>query len=62
MKKKIIIYDDDDEEILLLCKAILSKSGLAVETLSRCEDILSDVKYNRARSYFDGFMDSLLPP
>ena len=43
MKKKILIYDDD-EEILLLCKAILSKFELVVETLSRCENILNDIK------------------
>lgn len=43
MKKNILIYDDDNE-ILLLCKAILSKFGLAVETLSRCENILNDIK------------------
>lgn len=43
MKKNILIYDDD-EEILLLCKAILSKYGLGVETLSRCENILNDIK------------------
>ena len=43
MKKNILIYDDDDE-ILLLCKAILSKYGFAVETLSRCENILNDIK------------------
>ena len=43
MKNIILIYDDD-EEILLLCKAILSKFGLVVETLSRCENILNDIK------------------
>ncbi len=43
MKKKILIYDDN-EEILLLCKAILSKYGFIVETLSRCENILNDIK------------------
>ncbi|CAN5435023.1 response regulator [soil metagenome] len=43
MKKNILIYDDD-EEILLLCKAILAKYDFVVETLSRCEDILSDIQ------------------
>lgn len=43
MKKNILIYDDD-EEILLLCKAILGKFGFVVETLSRCENILNDIK------------------
>jgi len=43
MKKNILIYDDD-EEILLLCKAILAKFGFVVETLSRCENILNDIK------------------
>ena len=43
MKKSILIYDDD-EEILLLCKAILCKYDFVVETLSRCENILSDIK------------------
>ncbi len=31
MKKNILIYDDD-EDILLLCKAILSKYGLTMES------------------------------
>ena len=43
MKKNILIYDDD-EEILFLCKAILGKFGFIVETLSRCENILNDIK------------------
>ncbi len=46
MKNNILIYDDD-AEILLLCKAILFKYNYKVETLSRCENILSDIeKYN----------------
>ena len=46
MKKKILIYDDD-QEILLLCKAILSKYDFVVETLSMCENILTDIqKFN----------------
>jgi len=43
MKKKILIYDDD-KEILLLCKAILSRYDFVVETLSKCDSILSDIK------------------
>ncbi len=43
MKKVILIYDDD-EEILLLCRAILSKYDFVVETLSNCENILSDIQ------------------
>jgi len=43
MKKKILIYDDD-EEILLLCNAILVRFGYVVETLSRCENVLDDIK------------------
>ena len=46
MKNNILIYDDD-AEILLLCKAILSKFNYKVETLSRCENISTDIeKYN----------------
>jgi len=46
MKKNILIYDDD-QEILLLCKAILSKYDFVVETLSTCENILTDIqKFN----------------
>jgi len=43
MKKNILIYDDD-QEILLLCKAILSKYNFVVETLSMCENILTDIQ------------------
>lgn len=43
MKRNILIYDDD-EEILLLGKAILGGFGFVVETLSRCENILNDIK------------------
>ena len=43
MKKNILIYDDD-EEILLLCKAILSKYDFVVKTLSKCENILTDIQ------------------
>jgi DNA-binding NtrC family response regulator len=42
MKKNILIYDDD-EEILLLCKIILKKHDYAVETLSHCDDVLTDI-------------------
>ncbi len=40
--KCVLIYDDD-QEILFLCKAILENSHYHVETLSRCENVLSDV-------------------
>ena len=43
MKKNILIYDDD-EEILLLCKAILTKNGFVVDTLSICENVISDIQ------------------
>jgi DNA-binding NtrC family response regulator len=43
MKKNILIYDDDDE-ILFLCKVILSKYDFVVETLSKCENILTDIE------------------
>ena len=43
MKKNVLIYDDE-EEILLLCKAILIKNGFVVQTLSICENVLSDIQ------------------
>ena len=43
MKKNILIYDDD-EEILFLCKAILAKNGFVVDTLSICENVISDIQ------------------
>lgn len=43
MKKNVLIYDDD-HEISLLCKAILTKSDFVVETLSICENVLSDIE------------------
>jgi len=43
MKKTILIYDDD-EEILFLCVAILRECSFIVETLTRCENVLNDVK------------------
>lgn len=48
MENKILIYDDD-KEILILCKAILSRYGIIAETLSRCEDILNDIKLIQPR-------------
>ena len=42
MEKCILIYEDDPE-ILFLCKKILSKSKYRVETLSRCENVISDI-------------------
>jgi DNA-binding response OmpR family regulator len=43
MKKCILIYEDD-LEILNLCKLILSKPDRRIETLSRCEHIVSDIR------------------
>ncbi len=40
--KCILIYDDD-QEILFLCKTILTKKKYRVETLSRCEHVISDI-------------------
>lgn len=42
MNKCVLIYDDD-LEILFLCKAILQKDKYRVETLSRCENVISDI-------------------
>ncbi len=38
----ILIYDDD-LEILFLCKALLTKRNYRVETLSRCENVITDI-------------------
>ncbi len=43
MKKNILIYDDD-EDILFLCKAILADYDFVVETLSKCENVLTDIQ------------------
>lgn len=43
MKKNILVYDDDDE-ILLLCRIILEKYNYSVQTLSSCNDVVTDVK------------------
>lgn len=40
-KSCVLIYEDN-QEILLLCKALLSKE-YQVETLSRCENVISDI-------------------
>lgn len=42
-KNKCVLIYDDDQEILFLCKAILATSGYRIETLSRCQDIISEV-------------------
>lgn len=42
-KNKCVLIYDDDQEILFLCNAILSKSGYRIETLSRCQYIISEV-------------------
>ncbi len=41
--QRVLIYDDD-LEILFLCKEILPASQYHVETLSHCEDVISDVE------------------
>jgi DNA-binding NtrC family response regulator len=44
MSKCVLIYDDD-AEILFLCKAILTKKNqYRVEALSRCENVIHDIK------------------
>ncbi len=42
MNKNILIYDDD-KEILLLCRIILEKFDYVVQTLSNCDDVITDV-------------------
>ena len=42
MKKCVLIYDDDPE-ILFLCRAIL-KNEYRVETLDRCDSVITDVQ------------------
>jgi len=43
-RNKCILIYEDDQEILLLCKLILTKSQYRVETLSRCEHVISDIE------------------
>lgn len=43
MEKCILIYEDDPE-ILFFCKKFLSKHQYRVETLSRCENVISDIE------------------
>lgn len=40
--KSVLIYDDD-AEILLLCKVILARNNYRVETLSYCNNVISDI-------------------
>lgn len=42
-RQKCVLIYDDDQEILFLCKAILAKNNYRVETLSRCENVMSDI-------------------
>lgn len=44
-REKCILIYDDDQEILLVCKAILKKSQYRVETLSRCDNVISDIDH-----------------
>lgn len=41
--KRILIYEDD-QEILELCRIILTKNGYAVETMTRCENVIHDTQ------------------
>lgn len=42
--KCILIYEDD-QDILFLCRQILATNQYRVETLSRCETVISDIDY-----------------
>lgn len=41
--KRILVYDDN-VEILTLCNLFLTKNHYKVNTMSRCEDVINDVK------------------
>ncbi len=43
MKKCILIFDDD-QEILFVCKVILEKQNYRVETRTRCDNIIEDIR------------------
>ncbi|MDB5279254.1 MAG: response regulator receiver protein [Ferruginibacter sp.] len=43
MEKCILIYEDD-MDILFFCKQFLSQNQYRVETLSRCENVISDIE------------------
>lgn len=43
MEKCILIYEDDPE-ILFFCKKFLTRHHYRVETLSRCENVISDIE------------------
>jgi len=43
MQKCILIYEDD-LEILHLCKTILTHPDRRIETMTHCENIISDIK------------------
>jgi DNA-binding NtrC family response regulator len=43
MEKKCVLIYDDDLEILNVCKAILNSENYRVETISSCENIISDI-------------------
>ncbi len=44
MEKKCVLIYDDDAEILNVCKAILDSVNYRVETLTNCENIISDIE------------------
>lgn len=43
LEKRIIIYDDNIE-ILTMCQMFFKKFHYQVKTLSRCENVINDVK------------------
>jgi DNA-binding NtrC family response regulator len=42
--KKCILILDDDPEILLICRIILEKLDYQVETRTRCDNIIKDIR------------------
>ncbi|HEY8689267.1 MAG TPA: response regulator [Chitinophagaceae bacterium] len=41
---RCILFFDDDPEILLVCKIILEQDNYRVETRTRCDNIIEDIK------------------
>lgn len=42
-RKKCVLIYEDNQEILFLCKRLLENDNYRVETLSRCENVISDI-------------------